>query len=155
MKTWSEAVKQAIASGAGASAASTLALLACGAAEHGRPVGPLNAVSHWIWEEEAVRRSRPSLKYTLLGYLVHHSAATFWAVLYEKYFSARHASTPQVVRDAAITTIVACVADFQLTPHRFTPGYERRLSKKSLFFVYGAFALGLAGATLLERHRRH
>jgi hypothetical protein len=31
-----------------------------------------------------------------------------------------------------------------MTPHRLEPGYEMRLSKKSLLIVYTAFGLGLA-----------
>jgi hypothetical protein len=39
--------------------------------------------------------------------------------------------------------------DFQLTPERLTPGFEHRLSHRSLAAVYGAFAVGLAVGALL------
>ena len=58
----------------------------------------------------------------------------------------------RTLRKTALTSAVACVVDFKFTPRRFTPGYERRLSKPSLFLVYSAFAIGMAGAGILK-HR--
>jgi hypothetical protein len=55
------------------------------------------------------------------------------------------------VTPAAITTAIAYAVDFYLIPKRFTPGFENRLSKKSLLLVYGIFALGLAIPALLAR----
>jgi hypothetical protein len=41
--------------------------------------------------------------------------------------------------------------DYRLTPRRFMPGYERRLSRRSLGAVYAAFGAGLAlGGALLS-----
>ena len=47
------------------------------------------------------------------------------------------------------TSAVACFVDFHLTPPRLTPGFEHRLSHRSLAAVYGAFAVGLAVGALL------
>jgi hypothetical protein len=48
--------------------------------------------------------------------------------------------------------------DFWLTPERFTPAYEKRLSRRALGVVYAAFAIGArrnrsiaAAATLTAR----
>jgi hypothetical protein len=47
---------------------------------------------------------------------------------------------------------LACVVDCTVTPPRLTPGYEKRLSRRSLALVYLAFGAGLA-ATLLRPRR--
>ena len=62
------------------------------------------------------------------------------------YFDAGTSTTIDV--SAAITT-AAYVVDFNLTPRRLTPGFEKRLSKRGLFIVYATFALGLATGALI------
>ena len=155
MKTWNNAIKDAVVSGSTAAVASALALVACGAAESGHPVSPLNAVSHWIWGDRAFRRNRATVRYTLTGYLTHHCASLFWAVLYEKWLGRPVKSMSETIGDAALASAVACVVDYRFTPERLLPGYEKRLSKKSLLLVYGAFAAGLAAGTVLNSRARY
>jgi hypothetical protein len=147
-KTWREAFGDAAVSGTAASIASSTVLMLRGRAENGSVVAPTNAISHWLWGDRALRKDRPSVRHTLSGYAIHHAASIFWAVLYEK------ARTRNAVRDAAITSALACFVDFQMTPRRLTPGFEHRLTRGSLAAVYGAFALGLAAGTLLRRAQR-
>jgi len=149
-KPWSHAARDAAVSGAAASIASALVLLACGAREDGHASAPVNAVSHWVWEEQATRQNRPSLRFTALGYVIHHAAALFWASLYEKFLARPDDSAARTLQKTALSSAVACIVDFKFTPRRFTPGYERRLSKPSLFLVYSAFAIGMAAAGLLK-----
>ena len=52
------------------------------------------------------------------------------------------------------TSAIACVADFKLTPERLTPGYEHRISRKSLAATYLLFAVGLVLGSLALRARR-
>jgi hypothetical protein len=153
-KPWHQAARDGAVSGAAASVASALVLLACGAREQRRASAPLNAVSHWIWDEAAVRQNRPSVRFTLLGYVIHHGAAVFWASLYEKFLARPNDSVARTLQKTALSSAVACIVDFKFTPRRFTPGYERRLSKQSLFLVYSAFAIGMAGAGLLKDRKR-
>ena len=91
----------------------------------------------------------------LIGYLIHHVASIFWALEYEKtrerLSSSKKASS--IFVPAALTAVSAYTVDFHLTPKRFTPGFENRLSKKSLYIAYGTFALGLAAPALLKRYR--
>jgi hypothetical protein len=145
--TWSEAFGRAAVSGCVASVTSTAALALLGRAENGSAVAPTNAISHWLWGDRALRRDRPTVRHTATGYAIHHAASIFWAVLFEKY------RTDRVVRDAAVTSTLACLVDFKLTPHRLTPGFEHRLSRRSLATVYGAFALGLALGAVFSRAR--
>jgi hypothetical protein len=57
--------------------------------------------------------------------------------------------TDRVLQAAA--TAAAAVVDLALTPQRSTPGFERRLSARSLVMVYGAFALGVAAGSFVAR----
>jgi hypothetical protein len=153
MESWNIATRRGLLSGAAASALSTVALAALGKAGTGSAFAPTNAISHWIWGEQAARRDRPSMRYTALGYLIHHLSATFWAVLFERFMGEkldRLARAPTLAA-ATATSAIACFVDYQLTPQRLQPGYEKRLSKPSLTLVYGAFAVGLAAGALMSR----
>jgi hypothetical protein len=44
----------------------------------------------------------------------------------------------------------AYLTDYYLVPKRFTPGWEKRLSGKSLAAIYGMLALGLVASDLLD-----
>jgi hypothetical protein len=148
MRPWREAFHHALVSGSAASVASAAALTACGALENGSASAPTNAVSHWVWGRTALHRDRPSGRFTLTGYAIHHAASIFWAVLYERY-RGQDAQTPAaVIADAAALTTLACAVDLNVRPLRARPGFKARLSGGSLFAVYAAFAAGLAAATL-------
>jgi hypothetical protein len=46
------------------------------------------------------------------------------------------------------------VTDYYLVPKRLTPGFEKRLSGKSLATVYALLAIGLAASELIARSSR-
>ena len=146
-------MRRGLFSGSSASLLSTLALAAMGKRETGSLVAPTNAVSHWLWGDEAARHNAPSLRYTLVGYVIHHASATFWAVLFERLMGGRldKKDLPTTLAASAAASAVACFTDYQLTPRRLHPGYEKRLSTPSLALVYGAFALGLAAGAMASR----
>ncbi|HET9864847.1 MAG TPA: hypothetical protein VFP37_15495 [Steroidobacteraceae bacterium] len=146
-------VRQALVSGASASLLSTAALALCGHLENRRPAGPVNGPSQWIYGRWAASVRTPSLRHTLTGFLIHHAMATGWALLHERAFGAdKSAQTfPGRLGRAAVTTAVANFVDYQLTPKRLQPGFEKQLSRRSMFAVYAAFAVGLA---LVVRPRR-
>lgn len=125
--------------------------MAFGRREVGSAVGPINSVSHWYWDREALLRRCVDVRHTLLGYLTHHGASVFWAGLYAWALHRRPAlqRPPAVLAGSAAASAMACFVDFNLTPDRLTPGYEHRLSRPALGVVYVAFALGLAAGTLL------
>jgi hypothetical protein len=112
-------------------------------------------VSHWFFGDRALRQDEASLKYTLTGYVTHHAAAIFWAVLHAKAWGAREeAKSPVPALAGAVTAAtVACVVDYQLTPKRLTPGFEHRLGRPEMANVYAFFALGLTVGTLLMKKR--
>ena len=138
--------RQALISGAAASVLSAALLALCGQVENRRPAGPINGPSQWIYGRWAARMREPSLRHTLTGFLVHHVMATGWALLHERVLGRQKTqqTLPQRLGRAALTATVANVIDFQLTPKRLRPGFETQLSRKSLFAVYAAFAIGLA-----------
>ena len=156
MNSWKKPAAAALVSGSLAAVTSTAALAARGARETNWPLAPTNAVSHWLFGDEAARQNRFTWRHTAVGYATHHVASLLWSFLYEKLFAERRArATPrQLVTDAVAVAAVACFVDYQLTPRRFMPGYERRLSRTSLALVYLAFAAGLAaGGAVLNRRR--
>ena len=141
-----EPYRHALVSGAVASLLSTAMLGLCGHIENRRPAGPVNGPSQWIYGRWAARVRQPSLRHTLTGFLVHHVMATGWAMLHERLLGKHKAQQafPARLGRAALTASVANFVDFQLTPKRLRPGFETQLSRKSLFAVYAAFAIGLA-----------
>jgi hypothetical protein len=146
MKTWREAIRDGMTTGSITSVVSTIALAACGLRETGTPYAATNAVSHWIWGDQAGQQDRPSARYTLVGYTIHHASATLWGILYEKWFgdkADRKEVGPALAGGAAVAGL-ACFVDYKMTPHRLQPGYEMRLSRQSLFLVYVAVGAGLA-----------
>jgi hypothetical protein len=152
-------LRHAASSGGAASLLSIAALARRGRVEVGSPYAPLNAPSHWLFGERALRKNEPSLRYTATGVLTHHLSALFWAVLYERMLAHRDAgaAAPSVrrqLRDAALVTATAAVVDLAVVPKRLTPGFERRLSRRSLALVYAAFGLGLAAGSLAMKKRR-
>lgn len=141
---------------AGVATAATAAL--AGRRETHSYAAPLNATSHIAWGNVAAIQDRPSVKYTLTGFLLNHAATTFWAAIYEKLVAPRagepDTSLLRPVLGAAAVSAGAYITDYYLVPQRFTPGYEMRLSGRSLAAIYGALALGLVARTLIQRERR-
>ncbi|TFL15622.1 hypothetical protein CSC67_02535 [Pusillimonas caeni] len=152
MKTLVRVLKRAAISGSYASAVSTGALLHGGARDCRGAIAPVNAISHWLWGDEALHKQQGSLRYSAAGYCIHHAASIFWALGYE-YLLSRCRPEPskaQALTLAGGVAATACVVDLYCTPERLTPGFERRLSKPSLTRVYIAFGVGLALHTLLR-----
>jgi len=132
---------------------STAALALCGLRTNGSAVAPINAVSHWVWGDEAVVQDRPTLRHTITGLATQHAAAIFWAVLYSRLFGHRREAKDPVnaIAGGIATSAAAYVIDYTITPRRLRPGYEYRLDGKGMFAVYAALALGLAAGAILQR----
>jgi hypothetical protein len=124
---------------------SAIALAACGALEGKAPAGPLNGPSQWIYGRLAAHRRRASFQYTVVGYAIHHVVSVGWAALHEKHIAGLFGKRSTAARfgAAAVTAAIACFVDYQVAQGRAQPGFEKQLSRKSLFAVYAAFAAGL------------
>lgn len=151
---WTAALQEAALSGSLAAMASAAVLAVAGSRETPSPAAPMNATSQWIWgQREALHAHHPDRRHTVVGYLTHHLAASFWAVL-----QARAAQDLPQLRDpgpalaaSAVTSAVAAFVDLKLTPERFTPGFQHRVSTPALVAAYAAFAVGLAAGTVAAR----
>lgn len=151
---WKQALREGVVAGSFASLFSSAMLAALGARGAGGAAAPLNAVSHWVWGEEALHSDRPSWRHTLVGYLTQHAAAVLWAVLYARAYGHRQEAKqlPNALAGGVATSAVAYVVDYTVTPKRLTPGYEHRLDGQGMLAVYAALALGFAlGAVAMGR----
>lgn len=147
--------RRACVSGSIASLSSALALARGGERDLGNPLTPLNGPSQWVLGRGAPHADGATLPHTPLGFAIHHGSSIFWALFFEaaRPSPPRQTLVADCVVPAAVTAGAAAFVDLVVTPPRFRPGFERRLSAGSLVYVYAAFALGLAGARLLARQR--
>jgi len=76
-KTWGHAFRNALVSGTVASIVSTISLAILGKAELDKSAAPVNGPSQWIWGRHAPYQNRFSLRYTVVGYAIHHVASIF------------------------------------------------------------------------------
>lgn len=147
------ATDHTVSAGVLAALLSTAVLLWRGRAES-TASAPINAISHWFWPEEALRRERPSLKHTGTGVALHWGSSLLWSTAYGWLRTRRMRPTPlNAAIDAATVTALAAVVDLAVAPERLTPGFEHRLSRPSLGFFYTSFAVGLAVGGLLALRR--
>ena len=154
---WSHTLQEAAVGGALASLASAAVLAWAGRRQTPGAAAPINATSQWLWgPPEALRADRADGRHTASGYLIHHAAASFWAVLHAAALRDRDipARTGPALAAAAVTGTVAAIVDLGVAPERFTPGFQHRVSPGVLVATYGAFALGLAAGGLLVRRLR-
>jgi predicted aconitase len=155
MDNWKTMIGRGMWPGAAASLSSTVALALAGKNDSGSVFGATNAVSHWIYGDKAFRHGEPSLKYTLVGYAIHHASALFWATLFEQVAGKvlDRKDLRRTAAAAAAASAVACFVDYEMTPQRLKPGYERRLTTGSMALVYAAFGIGLAAGAMVNRRR--
>jgi hypothetical protein len=146
VKPWRDASRDALVSGSLAAVLSGVALAVCGALERSSPAGPLNGPSQWVYGRMAAHRRRPLFRHTVVGYAIHHIVSVGWAALHEKHVTGLFGerSTGARFGAAAVTAGLACLVDYQVAQGRARPGFEKQLSRKSLFAAYAAFAVGLA-----------
>lgn len=150
MTSWKQALREGAIAGSIASLLSTAALVIAGRRQVRDGAAPVNAISHWFWHPQALREDGPSLRHTVSGYLVHHGASIFWATLHARAWGCRTvAKRPcPALAGAAAASALACLVDYRVTPKRFTPGFEHRLSTPAMVAVYACFALGLAAGSM-------
>lgn len=146
-----------LASGGLAGLLSMLVLVRRGQVDSGSAAAPLNAPSHWLYGDKALAQDALSWRYTGTGTAIHHASALMWGLFYDRLMrrgskqGGLSRKVARVVGGAAAMTAIAAVVDLKLVPSRLTPGFEHRLSRKSLLGVYVAFAGGLALGGLLSR----
>jgi hypothetical protein len=129
-------------------------LAAASKLEGNSPAAPLNATSHWLHGDNAAAEEGVDIAHTGVGFLTHHSAAIFWAGLFDilRRYS-RRGGFAHVARDAALASSTAAAVDYIFTPHRLTPGWELVLSKRSMALAYIGMAAGFLGSEFLLPQR--
>ncbi|UXI68928.1 hypothetical protein [Tahibacter amnicola] len=135
-------IRSAVLVGTVAAVVSTLAVSVCSRRQTGHGASGTNATSHWLWRRRALRQHRPSLRYTALGYLIHHASSIWWAL----FFAGWRQPGDQPLRVAAKAGTIAAAAaavDYGVVPRRLTPGFEAHLRLSDMALVYAAFAAGL------------
>lgn len=140
-----ELMQRAAVSGTVAAVLSAIAAARCAQRQTGHPTGPLNAVSHIAWGGSAARHARHDGVNTVVGWLLHHGAAIFWATGFEALWGRQaERDVGAAVLGGLSTAVTAYGVDYHLVPDRFVPGFEARLEKRSLFYVYAGLAAGFA-----------
>jgi hypothetical protein len=150
---WKNTLTEGMLSGALAAALSAGVVMLAGRRDSGSAVAPINAVSHWMWGDEAAQDETVNLKHTGLGALTHVLSAAFWGTLH----AALRPKSPQVHSVAAAamggvaTSAFAAAFDYGVIPKRLTPGFEKRLDTGSMVAAFAAIAIGLAVGALVAQ----
>jgi hypothetical protein len=156
MKTWQQALRDSALPGALAAAATAATAAGRGRADSASALAPLNAVSHFLWGDRAAHVRRATLKETGIGVAVNSAASVFWATVFQKLFgeAVERRGVPAALLGGAAVAGLAYLTDYHLVPKRLTPGYEKRVSGRSLALIFGALGLSLGAGALLARRRR-
>ena len=144
------AIARSLATGSVAGLITTAVLALRGRREAGSSVAPINATSHVFWGDEAGTIDAVDAKHTVPGLLINSGAGIFWALLHERF--PRRGPAAAAASGAAVAGL-AYVVDYHLIPRRLTPGWELRLSRKSVALGFAALGLSLAIAGLTRARR--
>lgn len=139
---------------AAATAATTATTMALGATRDESAWAPLNAVSHILWGDEAARHTEPSAAYTATGAALNGGAMIMWAAAYTAVRRLLPPGPTSSVMAGAGVAAAAYVTDYYVVPKRLTPGFEKRLSGRSMFWIYAALAVSLAASQTSSNRRR-
>jgi hypothetical protein len=150
------ALQRAIETGAIVCVATLLAAALRGRADSGSAVAPVNATSHIVFGAEAGRVDLPDVKHTLLGVALNAGASVFWASIHQRLFDRddRGGIGTSMIGGIAVAAL-AYLVDYHLVPKRLTPGWEYRVSDRSLAMIFGAMALSLPARRVVQRLAGH
>jgi hypothetical protein len=146
-------VQDALVVGSIVCAVTAVAAALRGMTDSGSAVAPINATSHVVYGPEAGEVEVPDFKHTVLGLAINAGASVFWATLYERLFGRAvdrgDVATPLL--GGGLVAALAYLVDYHLLPKRLTPGWEERVSGRSLAMIFGAMALSLPMRSMLMR----
>ena len=148
------AIARSLATGSVAGLITTAVLALRGRREAGSSVAPINATSHVFWGDEAGTINAVDAKHTVPGLLINSGAGVFWALVHALLLERlpRRGPAAAAASGAAVAGL-AYVVDYHLIPRRLTPGWELRLSRKSVALGFAALGLSLAIAGLTRARR--
>ena len=150
---WGETLQDALVAGSIVAAATIAAVALRGLNDSGSAVAPINASTHVVYGPEAGDVDEPDLKHTLPGLAINAGASVFWAAVYERLFghAVTRADLGKALLGGGAVAGLAYVLDYHLLPKRLTPGWEERVSGRSLAMIFGVMALTLPVWSLLKR----
>jgi hypothetical protein len=156
MPDYSEFIRHSAQAAVAPSILTTAALAVAGRMEDANAVAPLNAVAHIPFGSKAFTEDAASLKYTATGTALNVTAVAGWAAVYELTFgrAARRGDTMAGVLGGPAIAALAYAVDYYVVPKRLTPGFEERLSGRSMFGVYALLGATLPLASLLFGRRK-
>jgi hypothetical protein len=151
----SEELQRVLVAGAIVCVATLVAAAVRGRADSGSAIAPINATSHIVLGPAAGSVDVPNFKHTMLGVVINAGASVFWAAIYQWLFDRDHqrGGVGTSVLGGAAVALLAYLVDYQLIPKRLTPGWEYRVSGRSLAMIFGAMAVSLPVRRVLERLR--
>ena len=142
------------AAGSAATALTTATILCLGHERDASMWAPLNAVSHITFGDEAAQQTELSAKYTGTGTALNTAAIFSWAAVHAGVMTLLpRRDLPAAIGAGAAVAAAAYVTDYYVVPRRLTPGFEKRLSGRSIFWIYSALAAGLAAGWVANRSR--
>ena len=143
---------ETMAAGAGATALTTATILCLGHERDASMWAPMNAVSHIAFGDEAAAHPELSTTYTGTGTALNAAAMFTWAAVHAGLMQALpRRDLPTAIGAGIAVAATAYVVDYYVVPRRLTPGFEKRLDGRSLFWIYSSLAAGLAAGWAAKR----
>lgn len=135
-----------------ASTATSIAGVVLSKRDTGRLAAGFDATSHIVWGDEAYEHEEIDFKHTLVGMGLNVGAMWAWAAVYQMLPPA-HRLAGKLLKGAAVSAL-AHVTDYYVVSKRFTPGFEKKLSPRSMAKMYGVLAVSLALGDRCTSRRR-
>lgn len=143
--TWGDTLQDALIAGSIVCVVTAAAAALRGRTDSGSAVAPINATSHVVYGPEAGNVEVPDFRHTMLGLVINAGASVFWAAVYERLFgrAGNRGDVGAPLLGGVLVAALAYVVDYHLMPKRLTPGWEERVSPRSVAMIFGAMALSL------------
>ena len=150
---WGETLQDALVAGSIVAAATIATVALRGLNDSGSAAAPINASTHVVYGPEAGAVDEPDVKHTLPGLAINAGASVFWAAVYERLFgrAVTRNNVGKALLGGGVVAGLAYLLDYHLLPKRLTPGWEERVSGRSLAMIFGVMALTLPVWSLLKR----
>lgn len=150
---WAQNSRHSLIPGTLAALAVFAAITLAGRRDSGSAIAPINATSHVIWGDRAAAVERPTLRHTLPGVLINLGSSMWWALVFRKLFgrAVDHRGAGAAMAGGVATAGLAYCVDYHLMPKRLTPGWEKRISNRSLLISMVAMGVGLGLGAIIAR----
>ncbi len=152
-REWGGTLQDALVAGSIVAAVTIASVAWRGRHDSGSAVAPINATSHVVYGPEAGNVDVADFRHTLPGLAINAGASVFWAAVYERLFGRADEgdSVGKALLGGGAVAGLAYLLDYHLLPKRLTPGWEERVSGRSLGLIFAAMALTLPVWSLLRR----